>query len=192
MDVNDKIFDFAYMMAFRDATMRKAFPKREDEEADDFRVRKNKIKDYLKPTVQNYIDAIMNSDKQERPDPFVVIKSICDLENIEQEGFTFGNAQKLVNMTAKYMFLSAYGDPVKRAKFESCHCPMDSVMMNRLQEKHGEYNLKWEPFKKKWSRLEIKDDESLAEYNRFQSYIGKIAKQLDIYPLEVDFKLWDE
>lgn len=38
-------------------------------------------------------------------------------------------------MTAKYMFLSLYGDEGKRALFENCHCPMDVVMIEVIKKR---------------------------------------------------------
>ena len=193
MNVDDKIFDFAYKMAFHDATMRNAFPRREDEKNDDnkLKLRKEEIKKRSKSIVQDYIDAIMKADGQDKLNPLEVIKSLCDEENTAK-GFTFGNAQKLVNMTAKYMFLSTYGNPEMRGLFKNCHCPMDGMMMERLREKQERYALKLEKFEIPWSRLEKDDDKSMKEYERFQKYISQIAEQEKIYPIEVDFLLWDE
>ncbi|SEA56724.1 hypothetical protein SAMN05216349_11725 [Oribacterium sp. KHPX15] len=189
MNIDDKTFDFAYIMAFRDATMRNAFPRHSDEKDNDFHTRKRRIKNHSKPIVKNYIDAIMKDDNQMVP--FTVINRLCDRDNTDQ-GFTFGNAQKLVNMTAKYMFLSAYGDTEKRELFKNCHCPMDGVMMERLREKCEEYTLKLEKFEIPWSRLKKDDEKSIKEYEKFQYYINQIAKQENIYPIEVDFMFWDE
>ena len=203
MEINDKIFGFAYMMAFRDATMRNAFPRSrcadseniksiESNQLDEvFHKKKKLIKDYSESIVRDYIDDILSG---KNPDTLAVIKSLCSEENAEvitSNGFTFGNAQKLVNMTAKYMFLSVYNDPKIRKNYVSCHCPMDSVMMVRIRENNRKYglgNIKW---KYSWSRLGI-EDESVKEYERFQEYIRKIAEKEGILPIEVDFLLWDD
>ena len=58
--IQDRIFEFAYDMAFRDATMRKAFPKNGDSE-ELFRDRKEKCKDAAKNIVRGYIDDILYS-----------------------------------------------------------------------------------------------------------------------------------
>ncbi len=91
--VDEKVFDFAYSMAFRDATLRKAFPKREGESDKEFHERKQRVKRNSKGTVRQYINEIF-SVKQPRPKPYEKICAVCDMGN----GFTFGNAQKLVNM----------------------------------------------------------------------------------------------
>ena len=196
MDINNKIFAFAYTMAFRDATMRNAFPRRNNTESEResneaFHERKDEIKHHSEKTVRAYIDSIISESNQESYDSLCVIKALCDEHNTNL-GFSFGNAQKLVNMTAKYMYLSTYGDEKKRELFSTCHCPMDSVMMDRIVEKQEEYSLGRIEFEIPWSRLKISDTKSLEEYKRFQEYIQQIADKKKIYPIEVDFLLWDE
>lgn len=196
MDINNKIFAFAYTMAFRDATMRNAFPRRNNTESEResneaFHERKDEIKHHSEKTVRAYIDSIISESNQESYDSLCVIKALCDEHNTNL-GFSFGNAQKLVNMTAKYMYLSTYGDEKKRELFSNCHCPMDSVMMDRIVEKQEEYSLGRIEFEIPWSRLKISDTKSLEEYKRFQEYIQQIADKKKIYPIEVDFLLWDE
>ena len=93
MDINDKIFEFAYKMAFRDSTMRNAFLRYDSEKNDDsaFSNRKNLIKEHSRGKVQEYIDKIISGNK---PEPLVTIRDICDQYNTIRE-FTFGNAQNL-------------------------------------------------------------------------------------------------
>lgn len=125
--MKEKIFDFAYMMAFRDATMRNAFKRFSAEQNDDgmYHERKQRVKAASRGIVKSYIDEILDADI-DSPDPIATIIGVC--EKMERDGFTFGNAQKLVNMTAKYMFLSSYADKEKRKLFAKCHCPMDGEM----------------------------------------------------------------
>ena len=150
MDAQDMIFEFAYNMAFHDATTRNAFLKRKEEKDDDdaFHKRKAAIRGYSKSSVKSYIDSIKKGDK---PDPLMVILNICDEENTTN-GLTFGNVQKLVNMTAKYMFLSAYVDSDIRDKFIMCHCPMDGVMMDWVKKHCTEYGLKPIKWDTSWSQ----------------------------------------
>jgi len=191
--VKEKIFDFAYTMAFRDATMRRAFSRREGESDEELQQRKNEIKKHSNLIVRNYIDSILLGDESvhKKIDPFSIIESLCDEENTNR-GFTFGNAQKLVNMTAKYMFLSTYADPEKRELYKDCHCPMDGFMMEWVKNHRDDYGLPLLKFKKSWSQIMLDDIESLAEYERFQDCIKLISEKEGIFPLEVDFKYWDE
>ena len=72
MDMQNKIFHFAYMMAFRDATMRNAFPRRTNEKDCDeaFHDRKEKIKEHSETIVQSYIDKII---REETVDPLKIM-----------------------------------------------------------------------------------------------------------------------
>ena len=55
----EKIFEFIYLMAFRDATMRKAFPKRNDESEENFKRRKEKAFSEAKGIARDYIDKLV-------------------------------------------------------------------------------------------------------------------------------------
>ena len=65
-----------------------------------------------------------------------VCKSINNYEGKPDTAgnFSFGNAQKLINMTIKHIYLHTYtidslGFPSIRERFRYCHCPMDSIML---------------------------------------------------------------
>lgn len=49
----------------------------------------------------------------------------------DDSSFGFGNAQKLINMTAKYIALGFYMDDC-RENFQYCHCPMDGIMVEKV------------------------------------------------------------
>ncbi len=85
--MNTAIFKFAYEMAFRDATMRKAFPKRAGESDKDFKNRKQSAKDVAIGTVETYIKGIFATAKS---DPIDVIKDVSEVGR--NFGFTFGNS----------------------------------------------------------------------------------------------------
>lgn len=48
----------------------------------------------------------------------------------------FGNAQKLINMTAKYIALGIYMDDC-REDFQYCHYPMDGIMVDKVTKLAG-------------------------------------------------------
>ena len=85
MDINDKIFIIAYAMAFGDATMRNAYPRRKGEESTEYRRRKQKVMDTSRDMVFNYIRDIFEDKK---PDPVETIINICNKEL----SFTFKDA----------------------------------------------------------------------------------------------------
>lgn len=117
--MNDYIFDFVYKMAMNDATMQKAY----DESKDKLLECKE-----LKECVKNYIKSIFSSEYPEFNDTAEKALSIVK----GYPSFTFGNVQKLINMTAKYFFISTYNDPNKRVLFKECHCPMDKIMIEKI------------------------------------------------------------
>lgn len=193
MDLNAKIFDFYYDLAFRDATMRKAFKRKDEEKYDDakFHERKSKIKDAAKGCVANYIDLIMKGKCGEDTTRDTIIGVF---KETSQYGFTFGNAQKLVNMTAKYFYMICYNDKSLRKNFKYCHCPMDSRMINVVLDRRGNEDKRSIKSNMGWSMLGLNDENdengvSIA-YQKFQQIIKEIGDNEQIYPLEVDYKYW--
>lgn len=83
-----------------------------------------------KSAVKNYIDAVF--DENAEPDFDETIEAVESgfqgfLSEKDDGALSFGNAQKLINMTAKYMFMATYRAPESRVLFKGFHCPMDSV-----------------------------------------------------------------
>ena len=182
MNIDDKIFAFAYTMAFRDATMRNAFLRHEGEDDIHYHSRKQKVMDLSREPVRKYISGIFYDKK---PDPIKTIISICN----EQYGFTFGNAQKLVNMTAKYMFITTFMDDDKKKKFEKCDCPMDSIMLSVVRTMKP--NVSWKA-DYSWSRMTDYQNGVPDVYMEFQESVKKLAKEMGMLPIEFDYKYWDE
>lgn len=89
--VDCRIFDFVYEMAMRDATMRTAFS------GDRKNIRQNL---QAKNAVHRYIDNILSGNEYD----FYETESVVE-NALSKYGFSFGNCQKLINMTAKYFIL---------------------------------------------------------------------------------------
>lgn len=127
----------------------------------------------------------------------------------DDSSFGFGNAQKLINMTAKYMFISAYQDSDKAKLFDQCHCPMDGIMVDKVTKlagrlvDEGEEGLRasLENFAYKcprahdwaakdevrWSKLTL---ENRKPYEGFQKVVRALAEREGLSPLELDFCVW--
>ena len=179
----DKKFKFAYDMAFKDSTLRNAFVKKDKSETDlEFQNRKQYIKENAYCIVKKYIDDIF---AKKHPDPIIPIKMIA--EKFSVNGFTFGNAQKLVNMTAKYLFLSTYNFEEKIALFDKCHCPMDGIMIDVIKRRCDSFNYK----NIYWSRLMINEGKIPQEYIDFQDEIKKICLDEHSIPIEFDYFYWE-
>lgn len=129
-----------------------------------------------KNTIYEEIIAILNSDNkkmtQEIYDKWhknLCDKLICFSENI----FTYGHAQKWINMTFKYLHLLDY---LKIENvYEFCHIPIDSYMLN-ITEYH---------MSKSWSKLDDYD-----EYYNYQVWFRE--KYKESIPLDCEFHLWLE
>ncbi len=212
-EIKDNVFEFAYFMALRDATSRRAFDSKN----------KNLLrKCNAKEIVRNYIDEIFAGKAPEFDD---VVKSVEDafrcFINAKKEtfsaDFTFGNAQKLINMTAKYMFIATYHMTDARNLFKKCHCPLDNRIVENLiseiksskneigidetevEEIAKEYQnenvkeMKWTTIlKQSWSKMGT-DKNDKSQYYFFQELVHIIAERNDppLIPLEVDYKYYD-
>lgn len=126
----------------------------------------------------------------------------------DDSSFGFGNAQKLINMTAKYIALGIYMDDC-REDFQYCHCPMDGVMVDKVTKlagrlvDEGEEGLRasLENFAYKrprahdwaakdevrWSKLTL---ENRKPYEGFQEVVRALAEREGLSPLELDFCVW--
>lgn len=183
--IREKLFDFTYEMAYRDATMRKAFPKGGDSD-EAFRERKENSKVAAKQIVNKYINTIFDENSS-RSNTIDTIVDVCKVTT--KYGFTFGNAQKLVNMTAKYMYLSIYGtEGVERdkyrEKFRYCHCPMDGVMIKNLADSLEKMHPEIDWNKVAWSKQTLDNHEA---YDAYQDSVNRLADMEKCNALEIDF-----
>ena len=207
--LDSNIFNFAYEMALRDATLQGAY-----KGTDKKKLRENSG---AKAIVEEYIKAIFDGKQPcfykteaEVEESFIAFIDDNKL-TIDKEGtpavFTFGNAQKLINMTAKYMYIAAYQNDDLREKFNCCHCPMDSVMVEtvireigsekRSVQKSGEQienmtkrrnGITWRQYlRQSWSKISSSDRE---QYDLFQEMITFLSEKEQISPIEFDFNYW--
>ena len=114
--------------------------------------------------------------------------------------FTFGNTQKLINMTVKYIYISAYVQRCEefRNLFADCHCPLDRRMAAVVGKEFDETDdeaaqvIKEESsdiYKKinkdiTWSKV---DKET---YNCYQQMVRLLAEKKNLIPIEYDFVKW--
>lgn len=206
-ELKDKLFAYAYGSALHDAVNQQAFqgkkkPLRNNQKAQNI--------------AKEYIDAILagsNPDFYETAekieDSFAefVSANYDEIATFQEDAngdsiipqFRFGNAQKLINMTVKNMYLLAYADENLRDKFYRCHSPMDNRIVDLMRKELT--RLKTEGDKEAtalldqwrdcgntgWSRIESTDRE---KYEKFQVIIRFLAEKDGISPIEYDFKMW--
>lgn len=191
-NLDDLIFNFAYHMAMNDATMQKANKgKKRDIESNES----------VKDAVRKYITDIFDGKKY----------SFCDTaDNVrkavgDDKLFTFGNIQKLINMTAKYMYITCYHDNSKRNLFKNCHCPIDRNVIDTVYNKYKNcgknadlLNYKdsgkqtSDKSKISWSNFSFEytdSRDSRAIYDHLQEMISELAKKANLIPIEYDFKV---
>lgn len=199
MDLDEKIFNFAYEFALRDATLQNAYTGSLNV------LRKNAE---AKQILRAYIDTIFagkaNDDLFWETAKRVEASFAVFLDG-RQPRFTFGNTQKLINMTTKYMFIACYQNVGLRRSFASCHCPMDGLMVDRVikeleqvfaasssnEERHQINDLMgrgWKTFlRAPWSKMESNNYE---QYNLYQKIVRLLSAREGISPLEYDFVMW--
>lgn len=189
MIVDDKIFDFIYTIAMRDATLQQAFDLTES--------RLTKKSELLncsaaKKRVREYIDNIIAGKNL---DFYTVEKDVETAfgQFIPGKNFTFGNCQKLINMTVKYFYIVTYSNPAIRSHFNDCHCPMDNVMIKTVKgelknnKPLKDFKITGEELSKSWSRIV---QGNTSQYDAFQEIVKYLAKQKGVSPIEYDYLMW--
>ncbi len=203
MEIGDAVFGFVFDMAIKDATKQKAFGIKGEEKK--WLYDKNRMKSViyiLEEFVQKVIDGRCYTNQESYNQKFnELCEDICNkINSIKSDKdincnstFTFGNAQKLVNMTLKYTYI-AHFDNDDNNNFRFCHCPMDGKMIklvvNETANTSAENVVKLKGVY--WSKIDFnkRGVESIDRYYDFQSVIKELAKEL--MPLEYDFIHWAE
>lgn len=106
---------------------------------------------------------------------------------IAEDEITYGLAQKIVNMTFKYLYL--FDDKEKyESIFKQCHMPLDSYILDYLRSGvDAEWKVDAIKSDDKWSKLEEEDYTRISE-----SILKKCKEQSDDlrYPLFAEFYIW--
>lgn len=115
---------------------------------------------------------------------------------------TYGKAQKIINMTFKYLFCCKSAER-NRAYFKYCHMPLDSFTLEWIKRNVKDGNSKLCVGKvAPWSKLQCSDGKYFTgtdnkEYYAYGCYVRWIRdyiqdKNLEIFPLELEFIVWPE
>ena len=213
-NIDQKIFDFVYHEALNDATLQGAYYGNKEE-----------IEEIIeaKECIKEYVDKIVRGDKYDFD--AVVDKVEVALQKsgiITRQGsnddpksvFSFGNIQKLINMTVKYIYIGCYSNKRLRGRFKDCHCPMDNYMLkivwkeyDKLEVKNEDLLLTLNDGSKKsrsisgvcWSQIGFDstgDKKSKKIYDNFQRMINELCKAKSkelsrkVSPVEYDYFMW--
>lgn len=200
------ILEFVYVLAMREATLQLAY---EGEKKWLTKVKNddgtpNKEVEAFVNVLEEHANAVMGGetfDTQEQYNSsfYKVAEDICNKINAnkrdEKDTFSFGNAQKLINMTMKYLYIMCYKDSEKRELFRFCHCPMDSILLKHVWKQRNELSDKtmkrmkgYKVFLASWGSEDFNDNDD-SRYKTFQAAIKELNGN-DQYALEYDYKIW--
>lgn len=112
-------------------------------------------------------------------------KKLDNGEKLLKEGFTFGQAQKWVNMTLKYLWLLDMLP--KGISAEDLHVPIDSFILKALEKNISDISHKDGTYKyngEAWSRME--------EYENYKCLQYEIKKVAGGNPIDWESNAWIE
>ena len=201
--LKDKIFGFILGCAMHDATLQRAFKGKKQ-----WIGKVVEVQEHLSA----YIDKVLKNEfKNQKDHDYSFLKTantICKCINDKkpgdaQDSFSFGNAQKLINITVKHFYAFCYIQPDLRSCFRYCHCPMDSIMLGKVCEKYKE------KFSSRICREDLGSDffdpwvsEGLVNggqeelntfpdrYIKYQKAIKMLIDSNEVYPIEFDYLTW--
>lgn len=112
---------------------------------------------------------------------------------------TYGKAQKIINMTFKYLY--CFDDAALYAeRFEPCHMALDSYILNWVGEwfieQYNEGKSRGEKLSRgkmpKWSKLTYKAESGKGpQYIEIQNAIrDRVSKEFGKPPIEAEFEIW--
>ncbi len=201
--INQKVFHFVYGCALRDAILRGSFKGKNKEWIGEL--------DQPKNIVRNYIDQLLGFtfDSQTAHDAFFLdaANALCKEINRHrpaeaEDVFSFGNAQKLLNIAVKHIYSFCYYDPKLRDAFRYCHCPLDQIMLEKIWKQYPDNTKrraalgKHQEFFTAWGSEGTEDGRQpdltcLPErYRKFQAAVKDLIGEGDIYPVEFDYLFW--
>lgn len=134
-------------------------------------------------------------------------KTTCDaLMNVLKKPYPsirYGKAQKIVNMTFKYLYCISNDRNDNYYKY--CHIPLDSIILDWIwanksvfQDAYDNFNM-YVPFQhqyfENWSNLDYsnnKFDSKKYSYMFFQELIRAFCEDKKITPLQLEFLVWPQ
>lgn len=201
-NIDKDIFRFVYAEAMKDATMRKAYTgeKKWLTEKSAF----ESVKEVLSDLINGVINNKYTSPDQYNKDFLETASKVCRVidsqKHSDNKSFTFGNAQKLINMMFKYFYIICYKNDSMRERFRFCHCPMDSKMLKSVWDKKEILSSRIDLGKSNfytdcWSGIDFDDNNNPPfpeRYLKFQKAVRYLADDQNITAIEYDYKVWTD
>lgn len=184
--IDDKLFRFVYIVSMRDATLQKSYKSQKKWLEEDAIV--SLVQPILAPFVQKIIE---NRFVDQSSFDKAFIKAAGDLCNVintkaGNDEFSFGNAQKLINIMTKYFYIQAYRNPSIRDGFKYCHCPMDNQLLKKVKEETKDpiFNDGWGDLK----FVKVNGENIFPEkYLKFQETVRRLAHKDGLTAVEYDY-----
>ncbi len=186
--MDKRVFKFVYGCALHDAVNQRAYP--HDNKGH------SPAKNEIEANYPRAMDIVRAFADQVLDKTFA---SQCEYDNAfwecteqlhrEMPFFTFGNIQKLINMTLKYLYIKTYHDKSLRVGFRFCHCPVDGKMLAHIWKVRNQLNNRPpEPYS--WSREDFGDTE---KYRAFQDAAREHLQSNPAFGdnlIELDYNIW--
>ena len=187
--MDKKLFDFVYGCAMGDATMRLAYPHIGKGSSPS----KRKLAlEYpcAKKSVQEFVDSILNNMYKSQEEYDKAFETCAKQVEKVLPCLTFGNIQKLINITLKHIYLVSYHNPDILPCFQYCHCPVDGQMLKKIWESRFETDTQ-PPKPYAWSKEDFSDT---SKYSSFQIAAREYAAKHPEFGtnlIELDYSLWN-
>lgn len=214
--MDEKVFNFIYGCALRDAILQKSYNGERTWIGSDVPEAQSYVKEYIYRVLRGDFEKDDEIIEKAHDKAFLETAiNVCKVINGYTKKpagagrFSFGNAQKLINMTVKHVYAHTYsihtvGYASIRECFRYCHCPMDSVMLSTIWKEYREiFGLDkrrvalGSDFCMAWGNEDFEIDKAgnavlPSRYKNFQKAIlDIIAKEKgNIFPIEYDYIAW--
>lgn len=207
-EMHRKVFAFVYGCAMHDAILQKAFPAEDKKWIGEEESAKDRLRAYIDQVLQN---SFVSQDDHDRHF-LATANDICTCINNSKHkpaamnvDFSFGNAQKLINITVKHVYSVCYYNAALRKGFQYCHCPVDRIMLGKVWEMYKDATDRKtcaaklgtkEQFCTSWGKEGLETGKqpllsSLPErYVTFQQTVRTLIGEGDICPIEFDYINW--
>lgn len=214
--IDEKVFIFIYGCALRDAILQKSYVGKRTWIGSDVPEAQGYVKDYINRVLMGDFRKDDETVKKDHDKAFLETAiNVCNAINgytKKPRGagmFSFGNAQKLINMTVKHVYAHTYsihtvGHSSIRECFRYCHCPMDSIMLSTIWKEYREIfdlskrKILGSDFCKAWGNENFEADTFgkailPTRYVNFQKAILEIIAKDggNIFPIEYDYIAWN-
>lgn len=163
---NNKVYKIVVVQAYLDMcrTMKNVSPKKKD--------------DMLEAVADELTGYFAKREKEKTGFDEWHNKTVKTVQDAYGE-LTIGQAQKIINMSFKYLYCFRFFRESKKDYFTHCHMPLDGITLNWYEKKTGE------KVSEPWSKLDDKYDGIIEG---IREAIEKESKSKTM--LEKDFEVW--